>query len=297
MACVTRMLVASGVIKDKWIADSVVYETVTGSQAYGCATPESDWDLYSVVIPPIVDIFPHLRGEVEGFGSGQTKAFGTTSTGKQQVEGVGEVELTIYGLVKYMQLLAECNPNMIDTLFTSQEMVKASTGIGTMLRENRHLFLHKRAWHTFKGYAYKQMTLIGRRPSDDSVRAASYDKYGFDVKYAMHLVRLLLEVEMILVEGDLDLMRHKEHLRSIRNGEIGQDDIRRWATSKEKDLETAYANSRLQYGADWPKLKRLLLACIELHYGSLSKFGVVDPGADRLVLQEIYRVLVAAGVS
>jgi predicted nucleotidyltransferase len=39
-----------------------------GSQAYGVNTDTSDLDIYGVCIPPKEMIFPHLAGEIPGFG-------------------------------------------------------------------------------------------------------------------------------------------------------------------------------------------------------------------------------------
>lgn len=52
-----------------------------------------------------------------------------------------------------------------------------------------------------------------------SKRINLIDKFGYDTKFAYNLVRLLNECEQILVEGDLDLERSKEMLKSIRKGE------------------------------------------------------------------------------
>lgn len=40
---------------------------------------------------------------------------------------------------------------MIDSLFTSQGCVVYITKIGNMIRDQRHLFLHKGCWPRFKG--------------------------------------------------------------------------------------------------------------------------------------------------
>jgi hypothetical protein len=39
-----------------------------GSVAYGVSSDTSDVDVYGWAIPPKDDLFPHLRGEVPGFG-------------------------------------------------------------------------------------------------------------------------------------------------------------------------------------------------------------------------------------
>ncbi len=101
-------------------------------------------------------------------------------------------------------------------------------------------------------------------------RKVLFDKFGFDVKFAYHVVRLLYEAEMILSEGDLDLERHREHLKSIRRGDIPEADIRAWAGEKETSLEKVYSASKLPWGPDEDQIKGLLLECLEHHYGSLA---------------------------
>ena len=54
---------------------------------------------------------------------------------------------------------------MIDSLFTPHECVLHITQVGTMVREARHLFLHKGCWPKFKGYAYAQLhKMRGKKP-------------------------------------------------------------------------------------------------------------------------------------
>ena len=51
-----------------FLQHSVQFEVITGSVAYGVSTDTSDMDIYGFCIPPKDVIFPHLRGEIEGFG-------------------------------------------------------------------------------------------------------------------------------------------------------------------------------------------------------------------------------------
>ena len=46
-------------------------------------------------------------------------------------------------------------------------------------------------------------------------RQASVEEYGYDIKFGYHVVRLMLEVEQIMIEGDLDLLRNTDQLLSI----------------------------------------------------------------------------------
>ena len=121
-------------------------------------------------------------------------------------------------------------------------------------------------------------------------RKETRDKYGFDVKFAYHIIRLLDEVEQILTVHDIDLQRNREQLKAIRRGDVSEKEIRQWASAKEKDLEKLYAESKLPYSPDEAKVKELLLNCLEEHYGSL-KDAFVNPDAEKIALQQIQEIL------
>jgi hypothetical protein len=114
-------------------------------------------------------------------------------------------------------------------------------------------------------------------------RAEAIKPEEYDTKFAYHVVRLLNEVEMILVEGDLDLERNREQLKAIRRGEWTIDQIKEYFTTKERELETVYTNSKLPHSPDEQKIKELLLTCLEDHYGSLEKVLPKQENCDRLV--------------
>ena len=270
----------------KWLPVNTVMLVVMGSQAYGVAKDDSDQDIYGVCIPPKELVFPHLAGEIPGFGT-QIERFNVWSEHHiQDPDKKVEHDFSVYGIVKYMQLCMENNPNMIDSLFVPRNCIIHSTAIGEMIREKRRMFLHRGAWHKFKGYAYSMSSKIRNRVnSSNPKRAAEIAKFGFDLKFAYHCVRLMNEVEQILIEGDLDLQRNREQLKSIRRGEWALEQFEAYFTNKEKILETAYANSTLRHGPDEEAIKNLLMACLEAHYGSLAAAVVRVPQMDRLLAE------------
>lgn len=141
----------------KWLPNSVQYEVIMGSLAYGVSNDNSDMDIYGFCIPHKDSVFPHLKGEIRGFGS-QTDVFGQWQQHHiMSQDGTQEYDFAIYNIIKYFQLCMENNPNMIDSLFVPQRCIVHSTRIGNLVRDNRHLFLHKGAWHKFKGYSYSQL--------------------------------------------------------------------------------------------------------------------------------------------
>jgi len=279
----------------RWLPENVHYETLMGSVAYGVSSDSSDWDIYGFAIPPKEEIFPHLRGEIPGFGR-QIQRFEqyqqhhvvdpTEDAGKGRT-----YDLTIYSIVKYFQLCMENNPNMVDSLYTNHTAVLHLTRIGTRVRENRDLFLHKGCWPKFKGYSYAQLHKMAvKNPQEGSRRYEDVQKHGFDAKYAYHVVRLLNEVEQILMEGTLDLQRSREQLKAIRRGEWTEAQIREYFSLKERDLESLYVRSTLREKPDEARIKQLLLDCLEEHYGSLQGC-LVEPDLGWKALSEIEEII------
>ena len=110
------------------------------------------------------------------------------------------------------------------------------------------------------------------------------------------MVRLLNEVEQILIEGDIDLQMCKEQLKSIRRGEWTLAQIKEYFTTKERELETLYVENRAklpygpQDGSFQEDIKTLLLHCLEEHYGSLDKC-ITSEDAPIKALREIDEIL------
>ena len=53
---------------ESFIVSNTMYETIMGSVAYGVSSDTSDMDVTGFCIPHKDMIFPHLRGEIPGFG-------------------------------------------------------------------------------------------------------------------------------------------------------------------------------------------------------------------------------------
>jgi predicted nucleotidyltransferase len=287
-------LIKQGVLKPgsnipKWLPPNIAYLTIMGSNAYGVSASNSDLDIYGFAIPPKEVAFPHLGGHIHGFGPAPA-----TFDQWQQHHlkfNVTEYDFSVYSIIKYFSLLAENNPNMIDSLFTARNMVIHATEVANRVRECRKLFLHKGAVHKFRGYAYSQMHKIRTKTSPASEkRKESIASYGYDVKFAYHVVRLVLECEQILATGDLDLMRDNEVLKSIRRGEWPLEKLEEWFTTAEKRLDGLAEQSKLPNKPDMVQLRTLLLECLESHYGTISQLISVSGGSD-IMVKEIRAVL------
>lgn len=284
MSTLQRLTDQGALRPPRWLPGNVQYETIMGSVAYGVSSDTSDVDIYGWAIPPRDDLFPHLRGEIPGFGTPlrRFEVFQEHHVDDRDARaGHGRrYDLTIFGIVRFFHLAMECNPNVIDSLFTPANCVVHCTRVGTLVREQRRLFLHKGAWPKFKGYAYSQLHKLGSK-TPQGKRAELVERHGYDTKFGYHVVRLITEVEQILLEGDIDLQRHNDQLKAIRRGEWTEERLRQWFSDKESHLERLYLESTLPATPDQGRIKALLMQCLEEHYGRLDDC-VVNP--DRAVL-------------
>lgn len=299
MASTTQQLMERGLIEaPPFLRTNTHYETIMGSHAYGVADTSvrdkiPDYDVYGFAIPPKEMIFKHLTGYIDGFG---TPPPGFDQYQKHHImdadanAGHGkEWDLQIFNIVKFFELCRQNNPNMIDSLFTPENCVVHCTQIGRMVRDKRRLFLSKEAWKKFRGYAHAQLKKMNDK-NPIGKRKEIVEKYGYDIKFAYHIIRLFDEAEQIILEGDIDLQRAREPMKAIRRGDWTADEVRNWAMEKEKALEAAYVNCKLPEHPPQEPLRQLLLNCLEEHYGSLDG-AVAQLGWAEQALRDIDNVL------
>lgn len=279
----------------KFLPSNTHYLVMMGSQAYGCSTEDSDRDIFGWCIPQREDIFPHLKGEIPGFGR-QVNRFDIWQQHHINDKETGkEYDFQVYSIVKFFSLCMENNPNMVDILFVPDRCVLHLTRVASIVRDNRKLFLHKGSYHKFRGYAFQQRhKMYQKQPEEGSKRDELVKKFGFDTKHGYNLVRLMLECEQILNVGNLDLDRDRETYKAIRRGEWTEQQVSDFFTQKEPYLEECYQKSTLPHGPDEKKIKELLLRCLEEHYGSLDKCVVIE-GREQQALREISVVLQRIG--
>jgi len=123
-----------------WLVSNTIFLSRHGSHAYGTHLPTSDVDLKGFAIPP-------------------PEYFLGCSSRFEQAES-HDPDLVVYDLRKFMALAADCNPSIIEVLWTDPSDHLVTTKWGEMVRERRHLFLSRKAKHTFSGYAMAQLKRI-----------------------------------------------------------------------------------------------------------------------------------------
>jgi hypothetical protein len=114
-----------------------------GSVAHGMYVPKSDPD--SIDDKDIIGVYIGPLEHYLGFGRKDVYE-----------KWEGEWDSVFYELKKFVGLLLNCNPNVLSLLWVKQNGIIYESSLGQRLREHRDVFVTKKAYHSFSGYAHDQ---------------------------------------------------------------------------------------------------------------------------------------------
>ena len=153
------------------LGNNIILLTVGGSHAYGTQHENSDLDIRGCFLNNKYEILTNHRYE----------QFDNTET-----------DTVIYSFDKFLSLLTNCNPNVIESLGNKPEHYFYLSDIGKELLDNKHLFLSKKCIQTFGVYANDQLRrlsnisnrYVGQKENEknilDSINNA---RYSFPERY------------------------------------------------------------------------------------------------------------------
>lgn len=118
----------------------------------------------------------------------------------------GDLDLTVYSLRKWLRLALAGNPTVLLPLFAPDHEIVAVTALGRELRNHTDMIISREAGHRFIGYLRQQR----QRMLDGTVakrvnRPELVERYGFDTKFAGHMVRLGLQGVELMETGWMTL--------------------------------------------------------------------------------------------
>ena len=235
--------------------DNLIYKIRVGSVMYGTNTPESDDDFGGVFIPTKDYILGTKKVEQVILSEKLSKTIRNQK---------GDNDYTVYALPKVIQLLIGNNPNILEFLYAPAHCILYHSVFMEEILQHRDLFLSKKAYHTFKGYAYAQRKKLEIKRDNMTGRTELALKFGYDTKFASHLIRLLSEGLQILTEKTLTFPLPNNNL--VRDIKLGKYDLT-WILNKAEELEKlvdlAYIKSDLQYTPNFEEINKLQISLIE----------------------------------
>lgn len=222
---------------------------LTGSHAYGIATPKSDKDIMAVFLPPLSYLLGVKQTEQVMF----EKSLG--------FEGVA------YSFNKWYNQMINQNPNIIELLWHEEhQYIYRDDVYWNMLVSERDNLLSKKIKHTYCGYAYAQLQrlkILNKNANSNESRLQNIEKFGYDTKAASHVFRLLGTGLEGLVEHRLNVLRPDNHfLLAIREGKYTYEQLLEMANKKIELIDEAYIRSTLRNSIDSKLAQKLNLDII-----------------------------------
>jgi len=175
----------------------------------------------------------------------------------------GDLDLTIYSLRKWMRLALKGNPTILLLMFTPNDQLVHCDQLGSELRALAPLIISRRVQGPYLGYLQAQkQRLTGERGQKNIHRPELEEMYGFDTKYAMHMLRLGFQGVELLTTGRLSLpMREPERsfLLDVRRGKISQQKCLTRAGELEQELSDLASTSLLPEEPDEARVEKWVL--------------------------------------
>jgi len=234
---------------------TTILEVVVGSTVHGTNVKDGleDLDLMAIVIEDA----PRMLGFFQE----------DTWTKRSKPEGVrseaGDTDWVAYGLRKFLMLATKGNPTILLALFAPEQFIRIIDSRGYQLRELAPDIVSKQVYAPFRGYMRQQHErLLGLRGQRNITRPELVQAYGYDTKYASHIIRLGLQGEEILLTGMLTLPMpedQRELVIKVRTGGFTLAEISEQIIAVENRIVKAYGQTKLPEKPDIKKVQRWMV--------------------------------------
>ena len=239
----------------------MVHVFVGGSELHGAKVRGTDdLDIYGVFIEP-----PHIA-----LGLNTLQHFVWSTAGNDVRNGPDDVDVTLYSLQRWAELAVKGNPTALHFLFSGVSV----PGVWGEIVARRDVFLARSAAAQFVGFADSQLKRMtgqlghgkkGQRPELE-------ERFGYDVKAAMHTLRLLYECLELLRERKITLPRpEKDLLIRVRTGEFSMDKVLAMAQQLFQACKAAEQESSLPVSIDRASVSKLVARTYLEHWRALGQ--------------------------
>lgn len=236
---------------------TTILRCVVGSEAYGLSTGGSDRDEKGVCI----ERFETFTG-FETFEQFEHRDAEIREGKKDAPSQPGDLDLTIYGLRKFLRLALRGNPSVIELLYMKNCIRRDA--LGAHLQELAPNIISRQCGRAFLGYMQAQkMRLMGEIGQKKVNRPELEEKYGYDTKYAMHIVRLGFQGVELLSTGMLTLPltgASRDLCLAIKKGEVPLQDVLSRAGALERELKDLLDTSPLPEVGNTPLVEDWMIS-------------------------------------
>lgn len=151
-----------------------------------------------------------------------------------------------------------------------KSQLKSILSLGTEYIKEEYIDLAQRELHYYNAYQeWKQYEHWKKHRNKK--RAEMEEKYGYDPKHSMHLIRLLRTGKEGLETGTINVDRTNidaEELKAIKKGAWTYEQVEDYAKNMDTELTELYNNSKLQKSPQRNKIANLCVDIVEDYLGN-----------------------------
>jgi len=163
----------------------------------------------------------------------------------------------------------EGNPNVLSMLWLEKQHVIQSSTTWDWIVRNRKMFVGKHVKHAFAGYAASQLTRMeafNKHGYMGKKRKGLVEKFGYDVKNAAHLLRLLQMCYEFLKTGELEVFRtDAKTFLEVKTGKWSLNKVKFSAEDLFDLVNARYETSELPEEPNRKMAEHLLIATLRKH--------------------------------
>lgn len=186
------------------------------------------------------------------------------------------LDIESHEIRKFINLLCKGNPNVNQHLWLDSNKYFVIYRAGLILIKNRREFLSKRMLLSLSGYALSQlhrMEKFEKRGYMGTKREAIVKKYGYDIKNASHLLRLLYQGILLAQKNELLVVlpdNLKNVVMGVKRGEWSLDEVKTYAKELEQKFDDVMRESHLPLRASTDVANHICQKVIEAHWEDLK---------------------------
>lgn len=238
-----------------WYEDRTILRGLVGSTAHGLNVEADDRDEMGICIEPLHAMMGH-EGEFEQV----IKRTAADREGRHDAPSrAGDLDLTVYSLRKFTRLALQGNPTVLNLLFVPPALCTVRRAPVSQLLEMADAFVSKEAGYRYLGYMEAQrQRMTGERGGKGVRRPELVAKYGYDTKYAGHVVRLGFQGVQFLKTGRIELPMlepERSWIRAVRVGKVSEQEVLTRAGELERQIKDLLTGpSDIPEKADAPRV-------------------------------------------
>lgn len=290
-----------GKLTENNLGIKVILATLSGSHLYGTATENSDVDIRGVCLPPIESVLGLSPFEQYKSGETDTVFYSLRKFARLALKANPAILEMLFVPEDAILEIDEYGKRLIENrhLFLSTKVVHSYSGyafsqlkrieghrrwllnppieptigqFGGVLVEGQARFPNQQRQQDYKTALREWKQYNTWRENRNPARAEFEEKYGYDLKHASHLVRLLLQCWWVLMKPELfsptlsgdDL----NMVRSVLAGRWEYEQLVGWARRQEQELKVlADTVSPLPKKPPFKKVERMVMEMLRKYIG------------------------------